>query len=150
MNAQALSAHVLQALAEAQSEGRRVTLDTLAGDLRVRRGDIRRTVTLLHRQGFVDALRMRLTLSGFALGRAFLGEALPPLRRAAEVHAAATAAWLQPLPPQSLAPAAPPAAPLPLARSTSRSTAPPAHTSLGAAASPGGWAFLLDESARPA
>lgn len=90
MNAQELSSHVLQALAQAQSEGRASSLDTLTEALRVRRGDIRRTITLLHRQGFVDALRMRLTLGGFALGRAYMGQALPPLRRVkvAEVCAA--------------------------------------------------------------
>ncbi len=81
MNAHELSAHVLQALAVAQSEGRTSSLDTLTAELRVRRGDIRRTVTLLHRQGFVDALRMRLTRTGFALGRAYMGQTLPPLRR---------------------------------------------------------------------
>jgi DNA-binding IclR family transcriptional regulator len=90
MHAQELSAHVLQALAHAQSEGRTSSLDTLVEALHVRRGDVRRTITLLHRQGFVDALRMRLTLPGFALGRAYLGQTLPPLRRptVAEVCAA--------------------------------------------------------------
>jgi DNA-binding IclR family transcriptional regulator len=90
MNAQALSAHVLQALADAQTKGRAASLETLTQALGVRRGDVRRTVTLLHRQGFVDALRMRLTLSGFALGRAYMGRKLPPLRRAkvAEIVAA--------------------------------------------------------------
>jgi DNA-binding IclR family transcriptional regulator len=81
MHAQELSAHVLQALAHAQSEGRTSSLDTLVDTLRVRRGDVRRTITLLHRQGFVDAMRMRLTLPGFALGRAYMGAKLPPLRR---------------------------------------------------------------------
>ena len=81
MNAQALSAHVLQALALAQTEGRASTLDSLVAELRVRRGDIRRTVTALHREGYLDALRMRLTLRGFALGRSYMGEALPALRR---------------------------------------------------------------------
>jgi DNA-binding IclR family transcriptional regulator len=81
MNAQELAAHVLQALARAQSEGRSSSLATLTDELRVRRGDVRRTVTLLHRQGYVDALRMRLTLAGFALGRGYLGQTLPPLRR---------------------------------------------------------------------
>jgi DNA-binding IclR family transcriptional regulator len=80
MNAQTLSAYVLQALAQAQSEGRTSSLETLTDALRVRRGDVRRTVTLLHRQGFVDALHMRLTLAGFALGRAYMGQTLPPLR----------------------------------------------------------------------
>jgi DNA-binding IclR family transcriptional regulator len=81
MNAQELAAHVLQALALAQSEGRSSSLATLTDELRVRRGDVRRTITLLHREGYVDALRMRLTLTGFALGRAYLGQTLPPLRR---------------------------------------------------------------------
>lgn len=81
MNAHALPAHVLRALAQAQSEGRPSSLETLTQELGVRRADVRRTVTLLHRQGFVDALRTRLTLAGFALGRAYLGQALSPLRR---------------------------------------------------------------------
>jgi DNA-binding IscR family transcriptional regulator len=84
MNASALSAHVLSALAQAHSEGRASSLETLTQMLKVRRGDVRRTVTLLHRQGFVDALRMRLTLQGFALGRTLLGQALPPVRAAVE------------------------------------------------------------------
>jgi hypothetical protein len=85
----ALPAHILQALACAQSEGRPSSLDSLTEELRVRRGDVRRTVTLLHRRGFVDALRMRLTLSGFALGRAYLGQTLPPLRRVKTADSAA-------------------------------------------------------------
>jgi DNA-binding IclR family transcriptional regulator len=83
MNAQALSAHVLSALARAQIEARPMNLETLTEALRVRKTDIRRTVTVLHRQGYVDALHMRLTLAGFAVGRALLGEALPVLRRPA-------------------------------------------------------------------
>ncbi|MFT3776628.1 MAG: hypothetical protein QM820_65650 [Minicystis sp.] len=81
MNTQALSAHVLHALALAQMEGRRLDLETLVRELRVRRGDIRRVVSALHREGYVDALRMRLTLLGFALGRSYLGQPLPELRR---------------------------------------------------------------------
>lgn len=81
MNAQDLSAHVLQALALAQTEGRASTLDSLVAELRVRRGDIRRTVSALHQEGYLDALRMRLTLQGFALGRSLMGEALPALRK---------------------------------------------------------------------
>jgi DNA-binding IclR family transcriptional regulator len=81
MNAKDLSAYVLRALALAQSEGRASNLDTLTEELHVRRGDVRRTITLLHREGYLDALRMRLTLAGFALGRAYVGQALPALRR---------------------------------------------------------------------
>jgi DNA-binding IclR family transcriptional regulator len=89
MNARTLYPHVLQALAQAQTEGQASSLETLTEALRVRRTDIRRTVTLLHRQGYVDALRMRLTLEGFAIGRAYLGATLPPLRQAAPLAAAA-------------------------------------------------------------
>jgi hypothetical protein len=89
MNPKDLGAHVLQALAQAQSEGGTASLDTLTQALRVRRGDVRRTVSQLHREGFVDALRMRLTLAGFALGRTYLGQALPPLRRPKLVEVAA-------------------------------------------------------------
>jgi hypothetical protein len=92
MNARTLFPHVLQALALAQIEGRASSLDTLTEALRVRRVDIRRTVTLLHRQGCVDALHMRLTLKGFALGRAFLATTLPPFRRTTPALGEAAAA----------------------------------------------------------
>ncbi len=80
MNTQALSAHILHALALAQMEGRRLDLETLTRELEVRRGDIRRVVSALHREGFVDALRMRPTLLGFALGRSYAAAPLPELR----------------------------------------------------------------------
>jgi hypothetical protein len=47
----------------------------------VRRGDVRRVVSALDREGYVDALRMRPTLLGFAVGRSYLGQPLPALRR---------------------------------------------------------------------
>ena len=81
MNSQDLALHVLHALAQAQIEGRRVNLETLTQDLRVRRADVRRTVSALDREGFVDALHMRPTLRGFAAGRSLLAEDLPVLRR---------------------------------------------------------------------
>lgn len=81
MNTQALSAHVLYALAVAQMEGRRLDLDALVSDLQVRRGDIRRVLSALHREGYLDVLRMRLTMMGFALGRSYIGKPLPELRR---------------------------------------------------------------------
>jgi hypothetical protein len=81
MNFQDLALHVLHALAQAQIEGRRVNLETLTTDLRVRRGDVRKTVTALDREGYVDALRMRPTLRGFAVGRSLQAEDLPVLRR---------------------------------------------------------------------
>jgi DNA-binding Lrp family transcriptional regulator len=50
----------------AQAEGRRITALDLARTLEVRRVDVRRIVSDLDRRGLVDALRMRLTLLGFA------------------------------------------------------------------------------------
>jgi hypothetical protein len=58
-----------------------VTLDTLTKALEVRRTDVRRAVTALHREGYVDAVRMRLTFRGLALGAAFAAAPLRPLRR---------------------------------------------------------------------
>jgi DNA-binding IclR family transcriptional regulator len=91
MNSKDLAPHVIRALFELQTDGAVVTLQTLTEALRVRRGDIRRVITALHREGYVDALRMRLTLRGLALGAAFRSSALRPLRRvsrAASVQAA--------------------------------------------------------------
>jgi DNA-binding IclR family transcriptional regulator len=81
MNSRDLALHVLHVLAQAQIEGRRVNLETLTEDLRVRRGDVRRAVSALDREGYADALRMRPTLRGFALGRSLLANDLPALRR---------------------------------------------------------------------
>jgi DNA-binding IclR family transcriptional regulator len=81
MTPEKLAPYVLRALAEAQQEGRVMDLETLALTLKVRRPDIRKTVSALHREGLVDALRMRLSLAGFAMGTAFLGKELPPLRK---------------------------------------------------------------------
>lgn len=63
----AVAAHVLRALAAAQSRGRLVRSDELASQLGVRREDVRDVVSQLHAEGHVDALRMRLTMSGLAV-----------------------------------------------------------------------------------
>lgn len=89
MNTRTLSMYVLRALAGAQSEGRRTNLETLVDELQVRRGDVRSVVTTLHQQGLVDVIHMRLTLEGFALGRALLKQTLPALRLTAERGVAA-------------------------------------------------------------
>lgn len=80
MDHQTVAAYILQALTLAQAEGRSENLETLVEKLHVRRKDVRSTLTMLHRQGFLDLLRMRLTLSGFAIGTALRGQELPPLR----------------------------------------------------------------------
>lgn len=89
MNTRTLSMYVLRALAEAQTEGRRTNLETLVDQLQVRRNDVRSVITALHQQGLVDALHMRLSLEGFAVGRALLKEELPALRVTAERRVAA-------------------------------------------------------------
>jgi len=82
MDHKTLAAHILQALTLAQVEGRAENLATLVDKLRVRRKDVRSTLTMLHRQGMLDVLTMRLSLAGFAIGTALLGQALPALRKA--------------------------------------------------------------------
>ena len=82
MNIRTLSTHILEALARAQIEGRRSNLETLREELGVRRTDIRTAVSQLHRERMLDALTMRLTLVGFAIGQPLTKAALPPLRQA--------------------------------------------------------------------
>lgn len=90
MNQKTVAAYVLRALAQAQIKGRVSTLASLTAELKVRKTDVRAAVSALHREGFLDALRMRLTLRGFAVGSALIGETLPELRPArAAVSAAA-------------------------------------------------------------
>jgi hypothetical protein len=66
-NLRPVAAHVLRHLARAQSRGRLVRLDELACDIGVRREDVRQAVSSLHAEGHVDAQRMRLTMTGFAI-----------------------------------------------------------------------------------
>src|SRR5262249_35759190 len=70
-------------------------LESLVEALRVRRKDIRATLTVLHRQGLVDVLRMRLSFAGFAIGTALLGQPLRALRAApvAKIAAAERAGY---------------------------------------------------------
>jgi hypothetical protein len=86
-----LASHVLAALARAQEGGRRTSLDDLVTEICARRAEVRAVVSALHREGLFDAIRMRLTLRGFALGRTFAGSELRPLRprRAADQARAA-------------------------------------------------------------
>ncbi len=81
MEANALAPHVLRLLANYQMKGRRANLQTLVDDLRVRRADIRSTVSVLDAEGYLDALRMSLTMRGFAIGTGLVEADLPPLRR---------------------------------------------------------------------
>ena len=77
---QVLAAHLLRTLARAQAAGHVTNLDTLSATLGVRRGDIRSTLSRLHREGHVDVAKMRVTWSGLALATALRGTKLPLLR----------------------------------------------------------------------
>ncbi len=85
MTPQDIAPYILRALAEAQTEGRAMDLETLSLTIKVRRGDVRKTVSALHQEGLVDALRLRLSLAGFAVGSALLAKELPPIRRTKQV-----------------------------------------------------------------
>lgn len=80
MEKKSLSLHILKALARHQMEGRRPTLQSIVDELNVRRGDIRQTISALHNEGYLDALRLRLTMAGFTVGAGLMGAKLPPLR----------------------------------------------------------------------
>ncbi|MFO0735295.1 MAG: hypothetical protein U0270_05420 [Labilithrix sp.] len=79
-NTKAVAAHVLRHLASAQSKGRLMHLEMLANDIGVRREDVRHVVTSLHEEGHVDAKRMKLTLSGFAIAASMRECMLAPAR----------------------------------------------------------------------
>lgn len=82
MTSKDLAPHLLKILYAFQNDGVTVTLETLTSALQVRRIDVRRAITAMHREGYLDALRMRLTLRGLALGAAFTVSSLRPLRHA--------------------------------------------------------------------
>ena len=85
-----VAAHVLRHLARAQARGRQIGLDDLACDIGVRRNDVRDVVTSLHAEGHMDARRMRLTMTGFALAAAMRECKLRAPRKDRGVSAAAT------------------------------------------------------------
>ena len=80
MTPQTIAPYILRNLATCHHDGRSANLETLVKDIGVRRADVRRTITALHREGYVDAYRMRLTMAGFALGTVLMEMELPPLR----------------------------------------------------------------------
>ena len=92
-----LSADVLRALHAGRDE--RMSLDVLCERLganempakdgvrvrAVRREDVREIVRRLDEEGFVDALRMKLTLQGFTLAASLTARRLVPLHLVARV-----------------------------------------------------------------
>ena len=85
LDRKAVAAHVLVALSVAAEEGRSVTVADVAETIKVRRGDVREVVSQLHAEGHVDALRMRLSMTGLALARNL---AKSTLKKARNVEAA--------------------------------------------------------------
>ena len=77
---EAMSIHLLRALTHFARQECRVHLEDVAAEAGVRKIDARRLVRELDRQGFVDAMRMRPTLAGFALGASVADVDLKPLR----------------------------------------------------------------------
>jgi DNA-binding IclR family transcriptional regulator len=76
----AVALRLLGEIVEAARDGRATHLEELCAAIGVRKPDCRRALTTLHRQGFVDVLRMRPTLSGFAVGSAVRAGAMKALR----------------------------------------------------------------------
>jgi len=89
MSPRKLTPYVFRTLARYQIRGRVANLQTLVDEIGARRGDVRKTVSALHRAGYVDVLRMRLTLAGFAIGSRLVDATLPPLRAPASLSEAA-------------------------------------------------------------
>jgi len=81
MTPERIAPYILRALAEAQIEGRMMDLEALSRAIEVRRPDVRRAVSALHQEGLVDALRLRLSMQGFAIGSALLEGEMRKLER---------------------------------------------------------------------
>ena len=76
-----IAAHTIVVLSRAQADGRALRLDELATEIGVRKADVRKVVTSLHAEGHVDALRLRLTMTGLALATSLAASTLRDARR---------------------------------------------------------------------
>jgi hypothetical protein len=85
----ALAAHVLRAIARPRA--RVVSVDDVARTVGARRVDVRRIVTRLHEEGYVDALRMRPTLAGLAVATSLRSCKLRDVRSEPEIRVAVCA-----------------------------------------------------------
>ena len=88
VDAELLAIHLLRELTTLQRAERTTNVAELARLVGVRRSDARAVLSRLHRQGYVDVTRMRVTLMGFAVGASLDGVELPPIRRVARQQAA--------------------------------------------------------------
>lgn len=76
-----IAAHVVVTLSAAQAQGRALRLDELASEIGIRKADVRNVVSRLHAEGHLDALRLRLTMTGLALATSLAGCQLLEMRR---------------------------------------------------------------------
>jgi hypothetical protein len=77
----ALAEQLLATMTRDHLADRRSDLDSLCGGVDVRRADVRSTLTALHHAGYLDVLRMRLTLAGFAAGMSLIDQPVRAIRR---------------------------------------------------------------------
>ncbi len=82
-----LAIHVMRELTRAQGEGEVLSLEELANKLEVRKADVRTVVSALHQAGFVDALRLRVTMMGLAIGATTSAATLRAARQERAVRA---------------------------------------------------------------
>ena len=81
LDTRALAAHVLRVLAKPRAKV--ITIDDLSRRVDARREDVRAVISQLHREGHVDALRMRATMSGLAVATSMRSCKLKDVRAAA-------------------------------------------------------------------
>ena len=83
LDTKSIAAHVIVILSRAQADGRALRLDEVASEIGIRKADVRNVVTRLHAEGHVDAIRLRLTLSGLALATSLAASEVQEPRRVA-------------------------------------------------------------------
>jgi hypothetical protein len=94
ITARRIAPFVLRALLEAHRAQRPCTLDDLCALYPVRRADLRRTLSALHRSDLFDLVSGRLTLRGFAVAIALAPHARGSIRDALKLQPAeASFAW---------------------------------------------------------
>jgi hypothetical protein len=76
-----LAIHVMRELTRAQLQGELLSLEDLANKLEVRKADVRAVVSTLHQAGYVDALRLRVTMMGLCIGASTHDATLTPVRQ---------------------------------------------------------------------
>jgi DNA-binding IclR family transcriptional regulator len=74
MDSHTLSTSLLVLLVKSHEDHTTLTLDVLAQRLNAPREAVRAVVTALHAEGYLDAMRLRLTLKGFAAGQLARGK----------------------------------------------------------------------------